>query len=512
MDSDEVVDGRPRRRRRRRHRHRSEEAAPPAERLRLGPIFRQLAGLGVFGLLFLLVAAAPIPMGANRDWAWSPMVIVIGILALLCAVGAGGREGFKILAAESAPLLVLITCFLAFMTVALLQMSTLVSFSPSAALFAKAGELLGQVLAPVPSLAVDESRDALLKCIGCAALFMIARVLFHDRQWSRLLLVVFVVSGVIVMTYAVYMAVATHSCYVGSYLKKQGDFNFANDRCLASGTFVGSNNFGCFMGMALVAAVGLMFDDKSSRAGRQEREYGSEANPIAEWMTGWRITMVALSLYFLGGLMLSASRAGAASTVAGVVALVYLMLRGRSGAMLKWAAIGGTLVGILVLVIAGGAFLHKVSLLSESANLNRVVIWQTSIEALLDSPWLGWGLGAYNDIYASYQSPTITQPNDKAHSTALEFLVEMGFVGGLPALAVGVIPWGVCLIGALRRRRRHLAAVAFSVTAVPILHSTVDFSLQMPAIGFVVSVLFGMGWAHSFSSDERPQRSFAREG
>jgi hypothetical protein len=43
------------------------------------------------------------------------------------------------------------------------------------------------------------------------------------------------------------------------------------------------------------------------------------------------------------------------------------------------------------------------------------------------------------------------------------------------------------------------------------LHSLVDFSLQMPAIGFVVSALLGMGWAHSFSSDEKPQRSFATD-
>jgi len=63
-----------------------------------------------------------------------------------------------------------------------------------------------------------------------------------------------------------------------------------------------------------------------------------------------------------------------------------------------------------------------------------------------------------------------------------------------------LLPWAVCLRGALKRRtsRRYLPAAAFSVAAVSILHSVVDFSLQIPAIGFVTAGLLGMGWAQSF--------------
>jgi len=50
-----------------------------------------------------------------------------------------------------------------------------------------------------------------------------------------------------------------------------------------------------------------------------------------------------------------------------------------------------------------------------------------------------------------------------------------------------------------RRHRRYLTAAAFAVSAVPIFHSTVDFSLQMPAIAFFVSALLGMGWAQAFA-------------
>jgi hypothetical protein len=501
MDSDEVADDRPRRRRRRRRRSR-EEARSPAQSLALGSVLRQLAGLGVYALFFLIIVAAPIPMGANRDWAWSPLVVAIGVLALLAAAGIGGREGFKIAAAESTLLLALTSCFLIFAVVALLQMSPLAPSSGSAALYAKAGELLGQALVTVPTLVVDATRDALLRCVGCAALFMVARVLLHDPRWARLFVIVFLLSAAIVVTYAVYMAVTTGSCYVGSYLKKEGNYNLG-DRCLASGTFVGSNNFGCFCGMAFVAGLGLIFDGRQPHRLKDDHGYEDEASSIADWITTRRVFLAVLSLYALGGLMLSASRAGEAATALGSVILAVLLLRGHSRAAMKWTAIGGGLVTALILVVAGGAFLHKLSLLTDIANLNRVVIWRASVDAFLESPWFGWGLGSYGDIYAIHQPSTITEPNDRAHSTPIEFLVEMGLVGGLPALAACIIPWGVCLMGALRRRQRQLAALAFSVSAVAIAHSTIDFSLQIPAIGFVVSTLLGLGWAHAFSPSER---------
>ena len=49
---------------------------------------------------------------------------------------------------------------------------------------------------------------------------------------------------------------------------------------------------------------------------------------------------------------------------------------------------------------------------------------------------------------------------------------------------------------------------AFAVASVPILHSLIDFSLQMPAIGFVTAALLGMGWAQAFGRRERSEQSF----
>ncbi len=515
MDSDVPEEVEPRRsgRRRRRHRNRREEEAAPAAAVDVLSIVRQLAGLAIFGIFFLLVLAAPLPMGGNRDWAWAPMAIVIGVLGVLCATGLGGREALKVSAEERVPLLVLVACFLLFITWALFQMSPLAPLSGSAPYYARAGEILGQTLAPIPSLSADASRDALLKCGACGVIFLVARVLFRDPQWARLLLIVFAVSAVAVIVYAVYMSVTTHNCYVGSYLKKAGSYMVQNDRCLASGTFVGSNNFGCFCGMALVAALSLLSDGRRPPRGTDpeyDDEEESTASMIAAWLSGPKFIVLALALFCVGGLLLSASRAGAAATFASILILGYLLMRGASRKARGGLTVIAVVVGMMILVLAGGAMLHKLSLMADSGNLSRVVIWKASLAAVRESPWFGWGLGSYADIYAINQPLAITLPNDKAHSTPLEFIVELGVPGSIPALAVCLIPWGYCLAGALsRRRQRYLPAAAFAVSAVAILHSTVDFSLQIPGIAFVVSALLGLGWAQTFGPPDEPERSFA---
>jgi hypothetical protein len=55
------------------------------------------------------------------------------------------------------------------------------------------------------------------------------------------------------------------------------------------------------------------------------------------------------------------------------------------------------------------------------------------------------------------------------------------------------------LSGCWRRRTdRYLPAAAFAAATVAIVHSSIDFSLQIPAIGVMVSALLGLGWAHAF--------------
>jgi O-antigen ligase len=454
----------------------------------------------MLAVFLLVIFASPLPLGSNRDWAWAPILMILGVIGILCALGLGDAAGFRVEENERWPLLVLIVCFVLFTFVGLLQMSPDAPATGSSPFYARAMALLGQAHAVIPSLSVDATRNTLLRCLACVLVFVIARALFREPDRARLLLVAFLLSAVVVMVYALLQQSSTGGCYVGSLLKKQGEYT--NDRCLMSGTFANSNSFGCFAGMALAAVLAWMFQQKNRRRVVLEGdEEVHDGDRFFRRLDGGTVILAAMALLFVGTQLFSSSRAAFAVTVVVTIGLLYLSMRGRwrSRGQVGRAIAIGVATGVLVLAIAGGAMLHKVSLLSDSSNFNRAFIWEASLRAAQASPWLGWGLGTYPEIYAAYQPDEIRQVNDKAHSTPIELYVETGILGTVPGLLMVLIPWGVCLWGAVeRRRQRHLLVAAFAVPGIAMLHSTVDFSLQIPAIAFISAAFLGMGWAQAF--------------
>lgn len=461
-------------------------------------------------LFFAVVVLAALPMGGNRDWAWAPLCVILGLIAIGVALGLGARGGHSVGVTERLPLLVLAGCWLFFMSFALWQMTTWTPLTADAWLFARAAEILGSAHAPIPAIAADAARNSLLKCLACALIFLIARALCRDRDHARWFLIALVASGVLVLSYGIAMQMSTNSCYLGGYLRKQFELTL-NDRCPMGGTFVNSNSFACYMGMCGVAALAVMFASRRERKADMPYGYGDEEDGrLIDWFTGPRVVLIAFSLLMLGGIMLSASRAGFGASAAGMVVLGLLLMRNRWRSHPELGRI--FLVGLVALVVVGGiagsAMLSKFALSVDDSS--RLRIWSVSFQAIAMSPWLGWGLGGFGDVFALLQPSNSLQPNDIAHSTPLETVVELGVVAAIPAMAVVILPWAVCLRGALTRGpgHRYVPAAAFAVAAVPILHSLIDFSLQMPAIGFVTAALLGMGWAQSFGRRERSGQSF----
>src|SRR5215213_7058000 len=168
-------------------------------------VLRGLADWSVAALFFAVVSFAALPMGANRDWAWAPIAVILGALAVLVACGVGTSKGFEVSQAERKPLLALVACFALFVLFGLFQMSTMAPASATAWLYEAAARLLGSAHAPVPDLAIDAARNTLLKCLSCGAIFLMARALCRDRDRARLLLVMFVAGAILVVAYGVLM-------------------------------------------------------------------------------------------------------------------------------------------------------------------------------------------------------------------------------------------------------------------------------------------------------------------
>jgi O-antigen ligase len=139
----------------------------------------------------------------------------------------------------------------------------------------------------------------------------------------------------------------------------------------------------------------------------------------------------------------------------GALLAAALAMPGRRVARLVMvAALAGTLFGsLLVPVLAQRAGLATADLLPETGAY-RLHIWTTVSGFIAERPLFGWGFDASPDLPTDGIEPF--RRGDKVipshpHNGALQIMVELGVVGSLLTLAVGLL---------LARRIDHLAAPA----------------------------------------------------
>jgi O-antigen ligase len=91
---------------------------------------------------------------------------------------------------------------------------------------------------------------------------------------------------------------------------------------------------------------------------------------------------------------------------------------------------------------------------------------------------------------------------DKAHNTLLEIAADMGVpLAGLVGV-LWIVIFAVLFRGALVRKRGLITPVAaLAVASLAVLHSLIDFSLQIPGYAIVALSLIGAGLAQSFTEN-----------
>jgi O-antigen ligase len=126
---------------------------------------------------------------------------------------------------------------------------------------------------------------------------------------------------------------------------------------------------------------------------------------------------------------------------------------------------------------------------------------------IADHPWLGVGLGGFEAVFPSYRPAEVTDWGvwDRAHSVPLQIAAELGLPFALLMVSLAALALITLFVTMLRRRtnRSAISLEALAFVLLGLLHSIVDFSLQIPGYSIFFAGWMGVGLA-SVVSDRSP--------
>jgi len=227
-----------------------------------------------------------------------------------------------------------------------------------------------------------------------------------------------------------------------------------------------------------------------------------------------RAVAAAAAAVMAGTIFLSGSRGGMLAILAELIILSVLVVKQKRSLR---TAIG---VGLFLVIVAGlltwvgGAELSKriatvASSHSEISGNVRTNINRDGFKMFLKKPVLGWGLGTFPVVYPQFRTFYTNFFVNEAHNDYLQLLVEMGLLG------FGTMLWFLVTVysWALKKIKNWTAEISGAVALASVLglsgilvHSAVDFNLQIPANAALFYVLCTIAASEPFAQPARKRR------
>ena len=229
-----------------------------------------------------------------------------------------------------------------------------------------------------------------------------------------------------------------------------------------------------------------------------------------------RLVAAAAAAIMAGTIFLSGSRGGMLALMVELMILAIVLVRQQKGMRLALAT--GAFLAILIglSVWLGGAELgQRIFSISTEARteISGGLRWNIDRDAFrmfLKRPVTGWGLGTFPVVYPQFRSFYTNFFVNQAHDDYMQLLVETGLLG------FGIMIW--FLVALYRKAWKKIGnwtsdvsgAVALACilgfTGI-LIHSAVDFNLQIPANAALFYVVCTIGAAEPFAQPMRKRKA-----
>jgi len=437
----------------------------------------------------ILIAWLPLPFGSNSPWAetivevWTFSLMFLWLIAFM-RNKVRTTDVFK----KATPVIGLFFIWLVWI---LLQITPLppawiASLSPAAfhhQSLVNSAELMTLSLDPHATAA------GWFKSLAYILIFILSLLLIHSRRRLRQLAYVVIYSGLFQAVYGSLMTLS--GLGYGFFIQNPLALN------VTTGTFINRNHLAGYLVMALSIGIGMMIaslDTESDYTVKQRLRYYLKLILSPKLRLRLYLAMMVVAL------VLTHSRMGNTSFFAS------LIIAGGLGLILSRHATRGTIVLLISLIaidvfIVGAWFgLEKVVERIEETTLVKETRDEVDIYAYQqwkDYQWTGSGLGSFYSVFPKYSKEDVGGYYDHTHNDYLEFASDTGVIGVTLLGSIVAMSIYTALVAQYRRRDPLMRGISFaaimSICAM-LIHSTVDFNLQIPANAATFMLILSLAW------------------
>lgn len=322
------------------------------------------------------------------------------------------------------------------------------------------------------------ARRELLRILVYAFLFYAILNNLHRQDYTQIITLTLVFLGMAISVYAV--------CQYVTKSDRIWGVAYPNYPGRAGGTYIYPNQLAGFLEMLIPLGLCLVLMARVSH--------------VVKILVGYAVVVM------LAGVAVTFSRGGWLVTGVILLAVCGVLLFQRD----YWLK---ALVLLAVLLVCGLFLIPKAQLLQEKAGRAvgtghvddiRFSIWWSAVKIWRDHPWWGVGPGHFNYCYSQYRLPDMQLDVGYAHNDYLNTLADWGVVGAaLVASAFVLLYWGIFKCWKFVRGARDdfarkksnkfafLTGAALALLAI-LLHSLVDFNLQLPANAILAVTLMAL--------------------
>lgn len=298
----------------------------------------------------------------------------------------------------------------------------------------------------------------------------------------------------------IFFGIAVHAFWALISLNVLGDIAIWGEKTAyagsATGTFVNRNSFATYLGFGFVLGVALTIE----RARRPRIRSSTGRTPFSPENLE-TLALGGLCLVILITIVATQSRLGLVATLAGAVVTVGA-LRLKSDVPTRRVLAEGAMLFVVLFAVGfagGGVGVIERAIFVEGDAGFRFELYAQALRMIGERPWLGWGWDSFAPAFELMRAEGIRTDRilQLAHSTYLTNWLELGIFFGSAGLVAGALAAGA-LMRRLIRRATNIAmpSAGLGVIVVGAVHSTMDFSLEIPANMFAFIAIIGLGIAN----------------